>query len=311
MRITLFATLILMAACASTEEIESADPVVLSWNVSGHAFVDHPAEFRTILEYARPNIVLLDEVAPTADAAELLDALPDARWHISIGASGGRQRGAIASRFPLEALPEFAGVLPFPEEPRRRIEEMMEPREHARFASRLGDGIAVNAALVLAGGKRLLVVVADLECCGNDPASWAELKRRVEAEEIRRRVRQVLARTSVDAIILAGDFNLVSTPIPLVLLSGPYSPPNAGLIAAEVYGEDGRRTWTWDGRGTPFPSRALDYQLYSPATLRADTGRIIDTEDMSAKTLEQHGLSKNLTRSLSGHRPLVVEYAWQ
>ncbi|MEJ2603489.1 MAG: endonuclease/exonuclease/phosphatase family protein, partial [Gammaproteobacteria bacterium] len=145
----------------------------------------------------------------------------------------------------------------------------------------------------------------------DDPASWAELKRRVEAKEIRRVVREVLSRSDVDAIVLAGDFNLVSTAIPLALMTGPYSSPHSGLIAAELYHEDGLTTWTWDGRGTPFPSRALDYQLFSPRTLSVEEGLILDTEDWSAEKLAQHDLGQDTTKTLSRHRPLVVQYLWQ
>jgi endonuclease/exonuclease/phosphatase (EEP) superfamily protein YafD len=133
----------------------------------------------------------------------------------------------------------------------------------------------------------------------------------VEAKEIRRVVRQVISRSPVDAIVLAGDFNLVSTAIPLVLMTGPYNPPHSGLIAAELYHQDGLATWTWDGRGTPFPSRALDYQLYSPGALSVKEGFILDTEYWSAEQLARHDLSQDTTNTLSRHRPLVVEYSWR
>jgi len=44
----------------------SAEMRILSWNISGDAFVTHPAEFRSLLVHSRANILLLDEVSPAA-----------------------------------------------------------------------------------------------------------------------------------------------------------------------------------------------------------------------------------------------------
>ncbi len=313
-----------LAACASTHGPApgtAPDFTVLSWNVSGDAFVTRPREFRALVNYADPDILLLDEVHPRASTAQLLAALPsgssagstdgsDRPWHVSYGTSGGRQRGVIASRALLEAVPEFAGILPYPDDARHRIEQRVPPAERAKYERSMSAGIAVNGAIVRTNGRRLLVVIADFECCGDDPASWQELKRRTEAKEIRSRIRRVLERTSVDGIVVAGDFNLVSTAIPLALVSGPYEKPHSGLIAAELYHLDGAETWTWYGRGTPFPSRALDYTLYSPDTLRLVQGFVLDTADMTPELLESHRLDAETARTLSSHRPLVARYAW-
>jgi hypothetical protein len=324
MRIPAVLVLALLTACVSAENRDDALPrvTVLSWNVSGVALDAGRDGFKSLMSYADPDLLLLDEVSPRTGIEGVQKALPDGQtftgdaapgdpWHVSYGPSGGRQRGVIASRYPIEELAEFARILPYPDDAKRLMIERMTAKDRRIHEPRLEDGVAANGAIVLAGSKRLLVVVADLECCGNDPGSWAELKRRVEAKIIRGVVDEVLERTAVDAIILAGDFNLVSTAIPMALLSGPYRLPHSGLIAAELYHRDGMTTWTWDGRGTPFPSRALDYQLYSPATLRVEGGVILDTEDMDADELEQHGFTQKMMTGLSGHRPLLVEYAWR
>jgi endonuclease/exonuclease/phosphatase family metal-dependent hydrolase len=155
------------------------------------------------------------------------------------------------------------------------------------------------------------VVVADLQCCGNEPASWQEYRRRIEMTEIRRLIRQVLERTEVDGIVAAGDFNLVSTAVPLVILAGPYAQPHAGLIPAELYHVDGISSWTWDGRGTPYPSRALDFQMYTAGSLRVQNGYIFDSEDISPEQFKLLNMQVETSRSLSDHRPLVVDYSWR
>lgn len=323
MRVVLYVISIVLTGCVSGSPNPDASPsfTVLSWNISGNAFVSHPQEFEALLAFAAPDIVLLDEVDPSTSAAQLRAALPPRQfgsnkdaaigaWHISFGTSGGRQRVVVASRYPFEEPEEFAGLVPYPEDARRQITQRMPDVDQERWAASMDAGIAVNAAIVRPGGQRLLVVSADFECCGDDPESWAELKRRVEAKEIRRLIRRVVERTSIDGVVVAGDFNLVSTPIPLALIAGPYETPISGLIAAELYHRDGKATWTWDGRGTPFPSRALDFQVYSPNTLRFVQGEILDTEDMTVELLELHGLDAESSIALSNHRPLVIEYLW-
>jgi len=284
---------------------------ILSWNISDDAFVTHPAEFRSLLLHSAANILLLDEVAPAADADQLRKVLaePDT-WQIDFGHSGGRQREVIASRMPLEALPEFATIVPYPEPYRGQIRERMSASDRAYGNYSMDGGIPVNGAIVKTAGQRLLVVVVDLQCCGNDPGSWQEIRRRVETTEIQKLVRRVLERVPVDGIVLAGDFNLVSTSVPLTNLAGPYRAPHSALAPVEPYHLDGSATWTWDGRGTRFPSSALDYQLYSPQSLRVAASLVLDTEDLSDEELEFSELETETSRRLSRHRPLVIEYSW-
>jgi hypothetical protein len=290
---------------------------VLSWNVSSDAFVRDPAAFRALVHKARADILLLDEVAPSTSEVQIRGALAglqsdsEGEWYIEIGRSGGRQRGVIVSRWPLERLPQLADMAPYPESERRRLHERMAAANDLNPGFTMDDGIPMIGAVVLAGERRLLVVTTDLQCCGNDPGGWQEDRRWVETRELRHRVQQVLEHTNVDGILVAGDFNLVSTPLPLIYASGPYAPPHAGLIAAELYHLDGAETWTWDGRGTPFPSRVMDIQLYSPRTLELLEGYVLDSADLSPAEREQLGLEPEAAHGLSSHRPLVAEYVWR
>jgi len=290
--------LALGAACAHAAD-ESIR--IVSWNISDDAFVSEREEFQALMSRARPDVLLLDEVAPAATARKLSKALAglqhveDQTWNIEFGTSGGRQRAVIASLDPLEALPEFSSIVPYPDADRQYILEQMPARDRNNRSYSMDHGIPVNGAIVLTGERRLLTVIADLQCCGDTPQSWQEFRRRVEAREIRRLIGQVLERTHVDSIVFAGDFNLVNGSFALSLLTGPYRPPEAGLIPAELYHSDGSSTWTWDGSGTPFPSGTLDFQLYSPRSLEMHSGYILDTE----------------SRRTGRHRPLVVEYRWR
>lgn len=316
------AWIVLVVAFASapglTDEVAAAEERIriVSWNISDDAFVSEPRAFQSLMRWANPHVVLLDEVDPSADPEVLVDALMAFRpgegetWNVDVGASGGRQRGLIASRAPLETLPEFSSIVPYPEADIRRILQDMSTEERANPGLSMEGGIPVNGAVIHAGSRRLLVVVADLQCCGDSPESWQEFRRRVEAREIRRLIRQVLQGNPVDSIVFAGDFNMVNSTFPMALLTGPYPSPHSGLIPAELYHSDGTTTWTWDGRRTPFPSNTLDYQLYGPHGLEMHSGFILDTEGISAEMREQLGLEINTSMRTGRHRPLLVEYSW-
>lgn len=306
------------AVCLADEHAATDDTVrVLSWNISDHAFVSEPQAFQSLLGWADPDVVLLDEVAPSANVDDLMALLETLRpgdddaWYVSVGPSGGRQRGVIASRQTLEALPELSSILAYPESDRQRIVEKMSAADRANPGWSMAGGIPVNGAIVVDNGRRFLVVIADLQCCGDGPESWQELRRRVEARAIRALLRRVLERTSVDGIVLAGDFNMVNSTFPMTILAGPLPGTHSGLIPAELYHYDGASTWTWDGRGTPFPSDVLDYQLYSPDALRFRSGFILDTEGLPNEILDQNQLEGDMARRTGRHRPLLIEYQWK
>ena len=259
---------------------------------------------------------MLDEVDPSTEPKQLvnvLDALrpgEDDAWNVDVGASGGRQRGIIASRAPLDPLQEFASIVPYPAQDKRHILDAMPRRDRTNPDWSMEGGIPVNGAVIHTGGRKLLVIVADLQCCGDGPGSWQEYRRRVEAREIRQLIQQVLEKNLVDGIVFAGDFNMVNSTFPMALLTGPYPLPHAGLIPAEIYHPDGVSTWTWDGRRTPFPSNTLDYQLYGAHGLEMHSGFILDSEGISPETREQLGLESRTSSRTGRHRPLVVEYSW-
>ena len=155
---------------------------ILSWNISNDAFMAEHEEFQSLLLWAAPDIVLLDEVDPAADIGKLREALArlrpdmDETWNIDFGIGGGRQRCVVASRAPQEALPEFSSMIAYTEADRRYILEHMTRAQRAEPDWSMDDGIPVNGAIILTQGKRLLVVTTDLQCCGDDAESWHEYR---------------------------------------------------------------------------------------------------------------------------------------
>jgi hypothetical protein len=95
---------------------------VVSWNISGDSFVTDTETFQAMMRHTQPDVLILDEVLPSATAEQLSNILADIDpedervWNVEFGLSGGRQRGVIASRWPLERPFSFNRVIPYPEE---------------------------------------------------------------------------------------------------------------------------------------------------------------------------------------------------
>jgi len=315
---------LLAAACAPTAggSPSAAPPPAfraLVWNVGDSSFVLHPATFRGVLRAADPDVLILDEVGGEIEPAELLPILrglrggADTVWHLAWGAGGDYQRTVVASREPVEPLPEFS-PLPFTRITQRVFDRAPDSL-HAKLRRDFELGVAANAAVVRSGGRRLLVVGVDLWARGT-PESWEEARRRVEAATIREAVDRVLARLAsegraVDGVVLGGDLNLVAGRAPLDTL---LASPGAGwqpLDIAPALHADGLSRWTWDGRGTRFHSRQMDLMLYSPEALSVDQARVFDSEQMPAVELARFGLSAEASNSLSRHRPVIVDFRWR
>lgn len=288
---------------------------VLSWNVSRSGFVERPDDFRVLVRLADPDLLILDEVDGEHTADDLRAALRrlrgpgDTLWHVTIGRGGGYQRGAVVSREPVAPVADLE-FLTYPDTAVEQVLALAPDSIRDRLRRSLALGIAVHGAIVHAAGRRVLAVSIDLQCCGV-AGSWEELRRTLEAQAIRAGVRRALRQLAVEGVIAAGDLNLVATSFPLSLLLGPYDPPHHGLLPAEAYHRDRRRVWTWDGRGTEFPSKPIDFQLYGPASLEALAGLVLDSEDLVPAELAALGIDAQASHRISDHRPVVVDYRWR
>jgi endonuclease/exonuclease/phosphatase family metal-dependent hydrolase len=288
---------------------------VLSWNVSGEAFSEHAGEYRKILELLDPDILLLDEVDGRETPEDIVAVLrgirgsSDTAWHVTIGAGGGYQRGAVVSRHPISPVPLLA-LLHYPAAAIAELRSLMDDETWMRIKLNLDAGLAVGAGIVEAGGRRILAVAIDLQSGAGTP-DWQEARRLVEVKVIQQALQQALRATRVDGVVLAGDFNAVSTGMPLVRITNPYPEPHVALVPALAVHLDGTETWTWDGRGTQYPTQALDFSLYSPASLELVNALAFSTEDLSAEALAKADLQAGSSRVVSDHLPIVVDYRWR
>jgi endonuclease/exonuclease/phosphatase family metal-dependent hydrolase len=280
------------------------------WNVD-REFLAQNADFQRVLRAIDADLLILDEMQSETSAARIAAGLPraDAPWHVLYGEGGGaHQRASIAARVPLERLAQF-DEMPYP--PDRFDEWLVDvPEQHRRRArSALESGVAAVGGVASFGERRVLVVALDLQCCGHEKDSVEELRRRFETTSIRTAIDAVAKATSFDAVLVGGDFNTVSGDTPIRIVSaGATSATSLAIVDARH--RDGTTTWTWDGRGTPFPSRRIDYALHSPQLVVLQS-QVFDTEDLDAEAARRLQLPSELSGELSPHRPVVVDLAWR
>jgi endonuclease/exonuclease/phosphatase family metal-dependent hydrolase len=277
--------------------------------------VEQRDAFRALVRLADPDLLILDEVDGRHVPADLTAALrgirgdADTVWHATIGTGGGYQRGSVVSREPVEAVDELA-LVAYPDTAAAQVLGLAPDSLHQRLRRNLAGGLPVHGAILRAGGRRLLAVSLDLQCCGV-AGSWEDERRLVEARLVRDALERALRRRPVDGVLAAGDLNLVGTATPLVILMGPYDPPRVHLVPAEAYHRDGRTTWTWDGRGTEFPSKPLDFQLHTSGSLDRVAAVVLDTRDLTPAELAALGIDAAASRRVSDHLPVVVDYRWR
>jgi hypothetical protein len=288
---------------------------VLSWNVDRTAHVRERDAFRALMSAVDPDLFLLSEIADTTSAAEVRAALrglrgpADTVWHVSFGRGGGYQRSVIAARVPLTTVAAFDSI-PYPGPDRHRLLALVAESLHQAGRASLDAGVPTNAALARLGGRTVLLVVADLQCCGGSATGWQEQRRRVEARVLHRAIRATLGGRRMDGIVLGADLNLVTGGAPLDSLLQPLDRRHGALAATAPKHLGNARDWTWRGVDGPFQPSRLDYVLYSARTLVVKRSFVFDTEDFSAADRDPGGLDPGASQRLSEHRPVVVDFAW-
>jgi endonuclease/exonuclease/phosphatase family metal-dependent hydrolase len=294
------------AVAASLPRATGSELRVLVWNVSRESVFEQAEDYARVLAGLDADLMILDEVPADGDAGRLASALRlGPEWRVSYGRSGHNQRSALLARGEWRALADFEHIA-YGRLARQRLLAATRPEFRAREAQSLAGGVAAHAAVLELGGRRLLVVGLDLQCCGDTPDSVEEQRRRIEARAIRQRVEGAVRRHPVDATLVGGDFNTTQGLVPVELVAGVGrdAPPRLRRVAARH--ADGQ-TWTWDGRGTPFASKALDHLLHSRELVARDA-LIFDPETLPPD--RRLGLHPDLMRRLGDHRPIVVDFAW-
>jgi hypothetical protein len=292
---------------------------VLQWNVANEGIRDRADHFRRILAAIDPDLLILDEVGGVIGregTGKFLASIDSGRsrapWSYTYGGGGGYQRTVIATRTSVVEFPEFK-FIPFADSMTARLLAAVPAATRERQRSSLAEGVATGGAIVTLNGKRLAVFGVDLQSAGNAPNSWQELRRQAETNVIRDLARQMIrTRGPFDAVIAAGDHNLVATRQPLTTM-GQIGLAFDGkpLSVAEVLQLDNATAATWDGSGGQFPPGRLDWISYSGSSLEVLGGFVFDVADLGERWRIAHQLQDDDSKKSSDHRPVVVDVRWR
>jgi endonuclease/exonuclease/phosphatase family metal-dependent hydrolase len=309
---------------------KGADLRVLSWNVSHRSLVQRSDRFRRVIAAVQPDLLLLDEVpgdltaetvlallsgresgvedeTRSTGAAEVVEA---AEWSLVYGEAGGRQRGVIAARRgSVSSLRELARI-EYPADLPRQLDGVLPPGFGGVEA-----GVPAAAGLAEFGGRRILAITVDLQCCGNGDDTPQEAIRRAEAQALSTALSDALSRgiKGIGGIIVAGDLNLVGSSRPLDLLTAGLDLDGSDLAVAEPLDLLGLTDATWTGVrwARAFPPGRLDFVLFSDTSLELRQAFVFDTAVIPGVWLEAHGLLSDDTAAASDHFPIVTDFSWQ
>ena len=312
--------LMLLASAASAARplprAPGTDLRVLVWNVSGEQFFEHQKGYIKALSAVDADLLILDEMPvgrSTEDVRAVLTQIESRRqpdWQIAYGSSGYNQTTVFAARGHVQALPEFA-FLPYPQNAR---EQVLAPLTNAdkqlRMKQKLDGGVASFGVEATFGKRRALLVGVDLTCCGDSDDAWEERLRLVESTEVRAALDRAWSQRQVHAVIVAGDFNAVRGRKPLLPVQGDPGSGDSYLRVAPAAHANGIDDWTWDGRGTPFPSRPLDFSLHNEG-LTLLHALVFDPETMAPRQRSRLGLRRDSLIPLSEHRPVIADFSWR
>lgn len=268
---------------------------LLTWNLGGNELLQRGTILRRMLAAIEPDLLMLDEMPPEADAIWLRQWLPPGSWHVHQGVGGGRQRQIIAGRLPLEPVP---ALNPLPYAPadlaviRERGSRRMK-RDAAHSPTQ-----PVTAVTASWSGQPVTLVSVDLQCCGtlgsiHDWARQRQLQATVEA---------LGAAGALDRpLVLAGDLNLVGGTAPLIWLT-----TRTGLRALDPLTPDGLTNATWSNPEEIFPPGRLDFVLVSER-FTASRELILDPRRLGESERQRLGLRDDDAALLSDHLPLIVD----
>ncbi len=287
---------------------------MLVWNVARNRFFRGLPGFQQVIAAIDADLLILDEMHGDTSAIEIAEALEPVAgggWQALYSRNGGHQRVSILAKQQAVELREFHDLEYPPELQQAWIDQNDWVERGLREG--LANGVPVLGARMSFQGRRLLVVGLDLHCCGDTTDSWQEQRRCFETMAIRQALIRAHANERPDAIIVAGDFNNVQGMQPVENIAGRHDAQDAGpmlqLEEVPARHRDGIHFWTWDGRGTPYPSSRLDRVLHN-AGLKVLQSQVFDTESLTPDELRALGLSAEMSRELSDHRPVVVDFAW-
>ena len=256
---------------------------IVSWNVEHAAPMRNAGPFANAILALEPDVVLVQEwtlETPGQLRGWFTASLPasDGRpWHTRTGDGWGV---GIVSKHPLEPLGPTRLELPGHKTP-------------VRFIGAVADTPSGPVALAS----------IHLKCCGGADGP-EDAQRNAEARLINATIADALAGVPHDALVIAGDVNLVGRRTPLDTLATGLASGGGSLSVAAPRVLGDAAYYTWSDPETEFSPGRLDFALVGGG--RIVNAFVLDTTRLSDAALQRIGLDRGDTAA-SDHRPVVID----
>jgi endonuclease/exonuclease/phosphatase family metal-dependent hydrolase len=297
------------------ERATGTDLRVVTWNVANRNWNQNPEPYRRILRALQPDVVLLVEVLDRTTETwirSFIDSLgaQSGAWQFLLGKTGGWDRCLVASRLPLTGA--FDEVRHTSETIQRLGPIMDKPVANSAAPHKtMEDGITSTAAYIAIGGRSVLTTAVHLACCDNLARSPAEQRREAEASAIAEKLREAMQSHPVQAVLTAGDLNLVSTRRAMDLLREHLDVTGGDLSGEAALRLNGWATSTYvPTPRTPFPASKLDYLFYSPSSLELRRAFVFDSGELAPEWLTHYGISVT-DSTASDHLAVIADLGWR
>ena len=255
---------------------------VMSSNVLYSSPLENPGPFDRVLDAINPDVILYQEwfktQAPKVDAWLKEYAGPGWTLHMPNDQAGV----AIATRHPI--IERYDSVIPS-----------------------LGTGRPARAvaALIDTDAGELLAISIHLKCCGS-AGSEEDNKRIAQAQAINSFVREVHQSHPEAKVVIAGDFNLVGSYIPMDTMADSLGMHGEDLSVVHAQQLGNQSMVTWNDEKSRFSPGRLDWMLIDESMSTAHNAFILDTRSLSLDALEELGLEADDSKA-SDHLPIVMD----
>ncbi len=277
---------------------------MVTWNMLWGGLIKRPEPFNRILAALDPDIILFQEAAGI-QWWEIRNRLNDI---LPLGGGGQWQvywqnNNAVASRWSSSM---WAG--------------------DTTPSTERGVAMALVDLPDAEYDTDLYVINVHYKCCGGIGGSEDD-KRQTQSDALVnwfRDLREPGGNVNLPAdtpILVAGDFNLVGSPQPLLTLL------DGNIIDESTFGSDSSPDWDGSNLAEPVPAHnaapaaytwrsetgwyapgRLDYVVYTDSVLSVAKSFVLNTEEMSAADLAANGLLGQDSADASDHFPIIVDF---
>lgn len=274
---------------------------VMAYNIEHTTPASKPETFSRLIQAINPDVVVFEEW-------ELGDADALKGWLTAYAPVNGGDWSVVK---PVGNLANGGGVAIAT---RHSVSAMI---EHPKTSAQNGKPVRFVAGRVTTPVADLLVGAVHLKCCGY-AGSGEDQQRVAEAAAINElflaaaNQRLATADDSTKGVgrqpirLIAGDFNLVGSNLPLERIVSGLDPTGENLAVATPLVLGDTIACTWGEASEPFAPGRLDYVLYSSSNADLANAFILDTRRLTDGALARMGLDRNDSAG-SDHLPVVVD----